>query len=190
MAKLCPDPSSTVVSARRTVRPGIEIELLPFPSCTAPWLVNWLTSGRTCSTIRSPLVTVGTKARLMPYCLNSSEIVLFVFAIGIGNSPPTRKLAVSPLSAVRFGSAKVRISWSWFSASIAALMSVPNPPAPFVFAYRPVIAVAEVARSASPFAVASPTTPYRPRLPIACQLMPSSRVRVRDISMMRTRRLT
>ena len=43
----------------------------------------------------------------MPNFLNSTEIVPSCWAIGIGNSPPARKFAVSPEIAVRFGSAKV-----------------------------------------------------------------------------------
>ena len=38
-----------------------------------PALVNCDTSGRTRSTMRPPDITVGVKARLTPYCLNSTE---------------------------------------------------------------------------------------------------------------------
>jgi hypothetical protein len=52
--------------------------------------------------------------------LNSTVMVVVPLvvlpAIGMGNSPPARKLAVWPLSAVRFGSASVVISPSWASA--------------------------------------------------------------------------
>ena len=53
--KLCPDPSSTVVSARRIVSAGTWKPL----SVTAPWLDSSDTSGRTRSEIRPLASTVG-----------------------------------------------------------------------------------------------------------------------------------
>ncbi len=54
---------------------------------------------------------VGVKASWTPNCLNSIVIIAAVpadpdWATGYGNSPPARKLAVWPDTAVRFGSAK------------------------------------------------------------------------------------
>ncbi len=75
-----------MVSARRTVSAGmVRLEL---PACrrTAPVSDNSLTSGRTRSTIRPCERTVGTKARLMPNCLNSTVTVLSRWPTGIGNS--------------------------------------------------------------------------------------------------------
>ena len=68
-----------------------------------------LTSGRTLRCTRSPL-TIGVKFRRMPNSLNTTLIDVpppLPCAIGIGNSPPARKLASLPLSATRFGSARL-----------------------------------------------------------------------------------
>jgi hypothetical protein len=65
------------------------------------------------------LSTVGVNARLMPNSLNSISRPSSLLSIGIGNSPPARKLAVSPESAVRFGSARTLIRPSSASASSA-----------------------------------------------------------------------
>ena len=70
--------------------------------------------------------TVGTNARLTPNCLNSIVVWLFCWATGMGNSPPTRKLAASPLIAVRFGCARMCTSSSWASASMMALKLPPR----------------------------------------------------------------
>ena len=92
MAKLWPLPSSTVVSARRTVRAGMVSVPPRIGTLTAPVLESWLTSGRTRRLSRVGDSTVGTTARLTPNCLNSTVIVaeplLVVPAIGTGNSPP------------------------------------------------------------------------------------------------------
>ncbi len=81
---------------------------------TAPLVVSSLTSGRTRRLSRVDDITVGTKARLMPKVLNSTVMLVMPLvvlpAIGMGNSPPARKLAVSPESAVRFGSARMVMS--------------------------------------------------------------------------------
>src|SRR5579872_3915757 len=115
------------VAARRTVSAGTWIVELPEESCTAPWLVSWLTSVRTFIAICPSEPTVGTNARLTPYCLNSMVTSLFCCATGIGNSPPTRKLAASPLIAVRFGCARTWISSSCDSVSIRPLISTTCP---------------------------------------------------------------
>ena len=101
--KLWPEPSSTVVSARRVVSAGISKPL----SVIAPSEVSSDTSGRTRIEMRPPSSTVGVKARLTPYSLNSIAVPLIPFDAAIGNSPPARKLAVSPDKAVSVGSAKV-----------------------------------------------------------------------------------
>ena len=114
MAKLWPLPNSTVVSARRTVSAGIVSVPPAIGTLTAPLVESSLTSGRTRRLSRLGDSTVGTTARLTPNCLNSTVIVvvplLVLPAIGIGNSPPARKLAVSPDCAVRFGSARMVMS--------------------------------------------------------------------------------
>ena len=69
MAKLWPLPSSTVVSARRTVSAGMLRVRLPLEMATAPCVVSSLTSGRTFRLMRLPASTVGTKASDTPYCL-------------------------------------------------------------------------------------------------------------------------
>src|SRR2546430_12195167 len=52
-------------------------------------------------------------------------MALLVPDTGIGNSPPARKLAVSPDSAVRFGSARLRARPRCSSALIRTSMVVP-----------------------------------------------------------------
>ena len=62
--------------------------------------------------------TTGVKTRLTPNFLKSTcawqtggdLVVSHDSPLGIGNSPPATKLAVSPEIAVRFGSASVRIT--------------------------------------------------------------------------------
>ena len=99
-----PEPSSTVVSARRVVSAGTTKPL----SLTEPASLSSLTSGRTRIEMRPSASTIGVKARPTPYCLYSMVTAPSACETGIGNSPPARKLAVSPESAVRFGSASVR----------------------------------------------------------------------------------
>ena len=69
--------------------------------------------------MRPAFSTVGVKARLTPNCLNWMVMLsLSSWPMGTGNSPPARKLAVSPESAVRFGSARTLIRPSRSSASM------------------------------------------------------------------------
>ena len=68
----------------------------------------WLTSGSIFRLITPSPSTVGVKASPTPYFLNSIPMLPRFEETGIGNSPPARKLAVSPESAVRFGSARRR----------------------------------------------------------------------------------
>ena len=57
--------------------------------------------------MRPSASTVGVKARPTPYCLNSTLCAPSPVLIRIGNSPPARKLAVSPERAVSVGSARI-----------------------------------------------------------------------------------
>jgi len=76
--------------------------------------------------------TVGVNARLTPNGLNSTVIAVVPVPVfppcetGIGNSPPARKLAVSPDSATRVGSASVVIAPFFSSASSVTLKFSPN----------------------------------------------------------------
>ena len=73
--------------------------------------------------MRPALSTVGVKARLTPNCLNWISMLLSSsWPTGTGNSPPARKLAVSPESAVRLGSARTLTRPSRSSASMMPLM--------------------------------------------------------------------
>ena len=72
-----------------------------------------LTSGLTTMLMSPSSSTVGVNASEMPNSLNSTVIAASpaaeapLCATSIGNSPPARKLAVSPDRAMRFGSARV-----------------------------------------------------------------------------------
>jgi len=70
---------------------------------------SWLTSGLTCRLTCFASMIVGVKSSLTPNCLYSIVIVAKPpvpgCEIGIGISPPTRKLAGCPDVAVKFGSA-------------------------------------------------------------------------------------
>ncbi|MNR01249.1 hypothetical protein D3C85_1170470 [compost metagenome] len=105
-----PDGSSIVFSLRRTDRPGREMDdAVPAPMVRPPWLVSSDTSTLTCREMRPSDRTTGRKARPTPKGLYSTVIWPFRSRpAGIGNSPPARKLAASPLTEVRFGSARVR----------------------------------------------------------------------------------
>src|SRR5262249_23198610 len=75
--------------------------------------------------------TVGTNARLTPNFLNSTvgvtpAPVVVETAIGTGNSPPAKKLAVSPESATRLGSARRRTSPFVSSALTITSIFVPS----------------------------------------------------------------
>ena len=87
----------------------------------APVTVNWLTSGAISIVILFSLKTVGVKAKPTPNCLNSmvkAPVNDPVWGTGIGNSPPARKLAISPEMVVKLGSAKIDKYPSSSSASI------------------------------------------------------------------------
>jgi len=83
-----------------------------------------LTSGRTFRWTRSP-VTIGVKFKRTPNSLYWTLMAIVLpepCAIGIGISPPARKLASLPLSATRFGSARL---WN-MPFVCSALMTVPS----------------------------------------------------------------
>ena len=93
MANDWPSRSSTSVSARRVRSAGMR----------KPWRVmpllksSELTSGFTLRRITSPAI-VGLNVSRTPNSLNSIVTALVVpWTIGIGNSPPARKLASWPL---------------------------------------------------------------------------------------------
>jgi len=172
MAKLWPLPSSTMVSARRTVSAGTVMLELPAVSLTAPTSLSWLTSGATLRLMRPSDSTVGVNSRFTPNFLKVTVIWPFCWPTGMGNSPPARKLADWPLMTVRFGSASTWARLSCASASIRPLK--PTPWQPTVTQAR-----AEVVLAAKDSAGTLPMLPIEPS---ACQLMPSWRVTVRDIS--------
>ena len=93
--------------------------------CTGLLVSSWLTSGSIFMLIRPPPSTVGVKARPTPYFLNSMAIWPSAPGTGTGNSPPARKLAVSPDSATRFGSASERATPFSSSALISDWISRP-----------------------------------------------------------------
>ncbi|MCY1449324.1 hypothetical protein D9M71_660540 [compost metagenome] len=103
MAKVCPLPTSTRVSARRTRNVGRE------KPETLTWLlaVRLLTSGRTCRAIRLFGNNVGVNCNDTPNGLYSTPIKSLLTGTGTGISPPARKFAVWPLTAVMFGSARI-----------------------------------------------------------------------------------
>ena len=110
MVKLCPSPSSIVVVTLRVFSPGTIV----LPIVAAIDRSRMLASGVTTRLMRPFSSTVGVKARLMPNSLNSTDCSVppspTDATVGMGNSPPARKLAVSPESAMRFGSARVLTS--------------------------------------------------------------------------------
>ena len=186
IAKDCPLPSSTVVSARLTDSAGMRRPL----TSMAPVSDNSLTSGRTFMLMRLPESTVGTKSRLTPNFLNSIEISSSLWATGIGNSPPARKLAASPESATRLGSASTETRPSVARASMTTLISAlleryPNGRVAEPLSPRRIVPAAVMA--SRPVAMPSVKAPMLNRL---SQLKPSSLVTVRDTSATRTRRLT
>ena len=102
--------SSTVVSARRTLRAGMVIELPVDPPVTvmAFSLESSLTSVLILRLMRPSDRTTGVKPRPTPKGLNSMVTSLSSLPTGTGNSPPARNFADSPEMAVRVGSARVR----------------------------------------------------------------------------------
>ncbi len=119
-----PDGSSTVLEARRTSRLGTTTLGEPEPEFreNEPTLLSSETSVDSFSEMRPPDSTTGVKPRPTPNCLNSMVTrPLLSCPVGTGNSPPTRNLAGSPETVVRFGSARVRTSPARSKAWISAL---------------------------------------------------------------------
>ena len=109
VANDCPLASSTVVLERRVESPGMAKPL----TLTLPISLSSLTSGATSRRILPSPRTSGRKFSRMPNSLYSTVTVLpppttEPCTTGMGNSPPTRKVALSPLIATRFGSASRR----------------------------------------------------------------------------------
>ncbi len=128
MAKLSPSRSSTVVLARRVCRPGTRRLLMTIDALGS----IELTSGATSMLMTPSASTVGVNARLTPNGLNWTEMAIplspppLPCATGIGNSPPARKLAVSPDRATSVGSASVVTTPLRSSAlSVASMLSPP-----------------------------------------------------------------
>src|ERR1700719_885948 len=103
--KLWPSRNSTVVEASRTVSAGT---VTP-PVMDTPWAgSSWLTFGLITRLIWPPRSTVGVKDRPTPYFLYSIAVWPSEPGTGIGYSPPARKLAGSPHSAVGWGCGGLR----------------------------------------------------------------------------------
>src|SRR5262249_42413890 len=87
-------------------------------------LVSSETSVITLRLMRPPVRTTGVKISPTPNFLNSTDggHVAQLPGIGNGNSPPTRKCAVSPEMAVKFGSARVRTMPARSMALIVAVI--------------------------------------------------------------------
>ena len=137
MAKVSPSRSSTTVLARRVCRPGMR---RPLMTIDAEGSIE-LTSGATTRLMTPSASTVGVKARLTPNGLNSTVILLppppaapppLPWLTEIGNSPPARKLAVSPDKATSVGSARVVTRPLFSSASSEATTFAPSKPKPLV----------------------------------------------------------
>ena len=128
MASDPPDGSSTVVLAWRVLSAGM---LMP-DKTTAPSVVSSLTSLSIFRLMRPSDSTTGVKARPTPNFLNCTVSLPSLSTTGTGNSPPARKLAVSPDTAVRLGSARVRIRPSRSSARSALAARVSPPWKPLV----------------------------------------------------------
>ena len=125
MAKLWPSRSSTLVLARRTLRPGMAT--LPVVRRMELAASISLTSGSILRLMRPSSSTMGVKLSLTPNSLNWMVTLPSSCPIGMGNSPPARKLAFSPESAVRLGSARRRASFFCSSAVIRTSGLAPLP---------------------------------------------------------------
>src|SRR5690625_2342628 len=137
--KVSPGARETVVSERRTRKPGTDT-----PSACTPELKSIsLTSGATFRIIWSSSITVGVSANPIPKFLYSTcvEPRLSTPRTGTGNSPPDKKVAVCPLKAVRDGSArayaKPPLSRALIAVSALALSRVNANPEPLVALRKP-----------------------------------------------------
>ena len=121
MANVCPSCSSTSVCVRRVEMAGTRKPSM----VSALAKSSELTSGATFSLTRSVPTMVGVKVRRTPNSLNWIVTELRSpppCTTGYGYSPPARKLASLPFSAIRFGSARL-----WKSPLFcSALMTPPT----------------------------------------------------------------
>src|SRR5450755_3327678 len=102
-----PEGISTVVSARRTFRPGTVVPdtVTEFSGASSDTSVNTL------RLMRPSDSTTGVNVRLTPkLCQSIPTVPPNWGGVGKGNLPPARKLAFSPEIAVRVGSANVRVT--------------------------------------------------------------------------------
>jgi len=120
-----PEGSSSVLSARRTSRPGMTTFA---PSWTVTWFEIADTSVLTCRLMRPSERTTGVNARATPNGLNWIETWPDESTpVGTGNSPPARNEAFSPEIAVSVGSARVLIMPVCSRArSVALTLLVPS----------------------------------------------------------------
>src|SRR5258708_9657959 len=133
-----PEGISSVVSARRVLTEGtvIPVTVIELSSDTSEPSVI------TRRLIRPSFSTTGVKLSEMPNFLKEMEgahcptapaaVVWQVTPVGIGNSPPAMNVADSPEIAVRFGSARVRITPAFSIARMVAVtdgnpLVEPNP---------------------------------------------------------------
>src|SRR3984957_15540261 len=177
-----PLPRMTVEEAAVTESDGTaSTSLEPAVEITAELAVlSELSCGATCKAMRPSENTVGVKERSTPKFLKETVTSLFPELIGIGNWPPTWKFACVPLSVVKVGSARTCARLSAARASITPSNVPPGNVTPTLPAVVPVNEDGEDALL--------PVNANLPMLmalvPTDDQLMPSSRVTVRDICAM------
>src|SRR5579862_1005935 len=133
-----PEGISTVVSARRVLIEGmVSVCVEPGTARVKALSVDRSdTSVMTLRLMRPSDRTIGVNTRLTPNFLKSTcawqtggdLVVSHDSPLGIGNSPPATKLAVSPEIAVRFGSARVRNTPARSIARNVAVMFFHVPP--------------------------------------------------------------
>src|SRR5664279_1190465 len=132
-----PDGISTVVSARRVLIDGT-VSGVPFGTLR---VIEFSVDRSETSVITRRLMrpsdsTTGVKTKLTPnflklicgWQIGGDLVVSHDRPLGIGNSPPATKLAVSPEIAVRLGSAKVRTTPARSMALSVALMFLNEAP--------------------------------------------------------------
>ena len=120
------------------VNAGNTAELTPAKRMPMPSRFSSDTSGATFRLMRPPSSTVGVKCTEIPNSFSTS-VIRFVplalsWATGMKILPPARKLPSWPLIAITFGSARILITPSRFSASRARstlplFLVSPNTPA-------------------------------------------------------------
>ena len=184
-----PLPTSTVVSARRTLMTGISIPTTVSESVSE----RCDTSGRTVSTIRPLSTIVGTKSSSTPYFLYSKMIAPSSKPAGSGYSPPEKKLAVSPETAVTLGRASTVARPAVARASIRPRTVVGPPVLPNTLAACPpgkAAAMNPAASSKKKRPTRKPRLPPPPMLGSTSQLKPSVSLTLRCTSAICTSRLT